>query len=144
MNHTLLVTIHLLAAIAFGGTVFFEVMVLSHAQSSLPMRMRPQLEQAIGNRAVRIFPFVLLVLYGAGLAMAWQFRGALAHPFSTSFGAILTLKIVLALSVLAHFFTAMFWRRRGKLSGTRSHALHLSIFCHIIVIVILAKALYIA
>ena len=48
----------------------------------------------------------------------------------------------LALSVFGHFLAAMWWRRRGVLGGRRSHRLHLSVFCHVLAIVLLAKAMF--
>jgi hypothetical protein len=74
--------------------------------------------------------------------MAWQHRAALAQPLASSFGLLLTLKIALALSVFGHFATAMVWRRRGVLGGRRSRRLHLSVFCHVLAIVLLAKAMF--
>ncbi len=53
----------------------------------------------------------------------------------------MVLKIALALSVLAHFASAMWWRRKDN-NGRRSHRLHLSVFCHVLVIVLLAKAMF--
>jgi hypothetical protein len=100
------------------------------------------LEGAIGYRAVRIMPLVLLVLFGTGLAMAWQHRAALAAPMASHFGLLLSLKIALAFLVLGHFFTAMLWRRTGRLNGQRSRRLHYSVFAHVLLIVILAKAMY--
>ncbi|CPM87617.1 Uncharacterized protein conserved in bacteria [Bordetella pertussis] len=49
---------------------------------------------------------------------------------------------MLALSVLGHFAAAMRWRRRGQLRGRRSRRLHLSVFCHVVAIVLLAKGMY--
>ena len=59
-----------------------------------------------------------------------------------NFGLLLALKIGLALSVFGHFLAAMWWRRRGVLGGRRSHRLHLSVFCHVLAIVLLAKAMF--
>ena len=52
------------------------------------------------------------------------------------------LKIVLAVSVFGHFAIAMTWRRRGTLNGRRSRCLHYSVFCHVLAIVVLAKAMF--
>lgn len=142
MSHSLLLTLHLLAAIAFSGAVFFEVMVLEGARSALPRALQSDIQRAIGNRAVRVMPWVLLVLYSAGLGMAWQYRALLSHPLATAFSLLLSIKIALAFSVLGHFTMAMLWRRRGILGGRRSRRLHLSVFVHVLAIVILAKALY--
>jgi len=142
MTYLLLLTLHLLAAIAFIGTVFFEVVMIEGVRRHLPVDLMRQVERSIGNRAVRIMPFVLLVLYAAGVALAWRHHGALAQLQHNSFGFLLALKILLALSVLGHFITAMTWRLRGLLSGRRSRRLHLSVFCHVIAIVLLAKGMF--
>lgn len=143
MNHYgLLQTLHLFAAIAFAGTVFFEVIMLEGVRRHVPPEAMRALERAIGNRAVRIMPFVLLTLYAAGLGMAWQHRAALAAPLSSHFALLLGVKILLALSVLGHFFTAMFWRKQGRLNGLRSRRLHYSVFAHVCLIVFLAKAMF--
>lgn len=123
-------------------TVFFEVLILESVRKQVPREAMNAVERGIGNRARAIMPWVLLALFGAGVGMAWQHRGALAQPLASSFGLLLSLKIVLALSVLGHFAAAMRWRRRGELRGRRSRRLHLSVFCHVVAIVLLAKGMY--
>lgn len=142
MSYGLLVTVHLLAAIAFAGTVFFEVVILGGIGRKLPARTMLPVEQALGARAVAVMPWVLLLLYAAGLGLAWQHRAALVHPGASSFGLLLSIKMALAFSVFAHFVAAMLWRRRGMLHARRSRRLHLSIFGHVLAIVLLAKAMW--
>ncbi len=142
MSYGLLLTLHLLAAIAFAGTVFFEVVMLSGVRKHLPRETMRDVESAIGTRATAVMPWVLLTLYGAGIGLAWQHRAALAQPLASSFGLLLAAKIVLALSVFGHFATAMVWRRRGVLGGLRSRRLHLSVFGHVLAIILLAKAMF--
>jgi hypothetical protein len=84
----------------------------------------------------------MAILYGAGIAMAWQYREDLAHPLSSSFATLLSIKIVLALSVLAHFITAITLGARGKLKSRHFKIIHLSVFCHAVLIVFLAKAMF--
>ncbi len=141
MSYGVVVALHLLAAIAFAGTVFFEVVMLQGVRGQVPPDALREVERAIGHRAVRIMPWVLATLYGAGLVLAWHHRAALANPLASSFALLLTIKIVLAISVFAHFATAMIWRRRGTMTGRRSRRLHLSIFVHVLAIVLLAKAM---
>ena len=142
MSYGLLITLHLLAAVAFAGTVFFEVVLLANVHSRVPQQHMLPVEQALGTRATAVMPWVLLVLYSAGAGLAWQHRSVLAHPLASSTGMLMVLKIALALSVLAHFASAMWWRRQGQLNGRRSHRLHLSVFFHVLVIVLLAKAMF--
>ena len=91
MSYGLLLTLHLLAAIAFAGTVFFEVVLLAGARRHLPAAVARATEQALGHRAVAVMPWVLLVLYGAGMGLAWQHRAALAQPLASRFGLLLSL-----------------------------------------------------
>lgn len=142
MNYGLLLTLHLLAAIAFAGTVFFEVVMLGGVRGRLPAELLRSVERAVGDRATAVMPWVLLTLYTAGAALAWQHRAALAQPLGSSYAMLLAAKIMLALSVFGHFATAMWWRRRGRLDGRRSRRLHLSVFCHVLAIVLLAKAMF--
>lgn len=134
--------LHLLAAIAFAGTVFFEVVVLDGVRRHLPGRVVVLVEGAIGARARRVMPWVLLVLYGSGLALGWHHRAALAHPLDGSFGWLLAIKATLAASVFVHFLFAMALQRRARLSGRVSRILHLSVFAHVLAIVVLAKAMF--
>jgi len=142
MNHAALVTVHLFAAIMFVGTVFFEVLILEGIRKPVGRETMRTVEIAIGRRARRIMPFVMIALYGAGVSMAWQYRDALAHPFGSSFATLLWLKIVLALSVLAHFITAITLLTTGRLKSRHFKIIHISVFCHVVLIVFLAKAMF--
>ncbi|MFO6419128.1 CopD family copper resistance protein [Hylemonella sp. W303a] len=142
MNYGVLLALHLLAAMAFAGTVFFEVVMLEGVRKKLTHETMRALEHAIGNRATAVMPWVLLTLYATGVGLAWQHRAALSQAMNSSFGLLLSLKIALALSVFGHFVTAMVWRWHGVLSGRRSRRLHLSVFYHVLVIVLLAKAMF--
>jgi hypothetical protein len=142
MGYFALVTLHLFAAIVFVGTVFFEVLILEGIRKPVGRDVMRSVETAIGQRARRLMPFVMLVLYGAGISMAWQYRDALTHPFDSSFATLLWIKILLALSVLAHFITAVTLSARGKLKSRHFKLIHLSVFCHVVLIVFLAKAMF--
>lgn len=76
MSYGLLITLHLLAAVAFAGTVFFEVVLLANVHSRVPQQHMLPVEQALGTRATAVMPWVLLVLYSAGAGLAWQHRSA--------------------------------------------------------------------
>ncbi|WP_406625264.1 CopD family copper resistance protein [Acidovorax sp. SDU_ACID1] len=142
MSYGALLALHLLAAIAFAGTVFFEVVMLHTVRKHTPRETMRVVERAVGDRATTVMPWVLLTLFGAGAGLAWEHSATQAEPLASSFGLLLAVKILLALSVLGHFATAMVWRRRGVLRGTRSRGLHWSVFCHILAIVLLAKAMF--
>lgn len=142
MSHSVLVILHLYAAIFFVGTVFFEVIILEGIRPILGRDTMRSVELAIGQRARRIMPFVILILFGAGLAMAWQFRAELAHPLGSSFATLLWIKIILAFSVLAHFITAITLSGTGRLKSRHFKWIHVSVFTHVVLIVFLAKAMF--
>ena len=142
MSHFVLVTLHLLAAIMFVGTVFFEVVILEAVREPVGREAMRKVESAIGRRARRVMPYVILVLYAAGITMAWGYRHELAHPFDTSFATLLALKILLAASVLVHFVTAVTLGARGRLRAPQVRFIHASVFAHVLAIVVLAKAMF--
>ncbi len=142
MSYNVLVTFHLFAAIMFVGTVFFEVLILEGVRKPVGREVMRTIELAVARRARRVMPFVMLVLFGAGIGMAWQYRVVLAHPLASSFALLLWIKIALALSVLAHFITAMTLSGTGKLKSRHFQYIHLSVFCHVVLIVFLAKAMF--
>lgn len=142
MGYFTLLVLHLFAAIAFVGTVFFEVVMLEGIRKAAGRDAMRSVEIALGKHARHVMPVVILVLYVCGISMAWTYRDSLAHPLSSSFATLLTLKIILAFSVLGHFVTAVTLGARGKLRGKQVKWIHLSVFAHVIVIVFLAKAMF--
>jgi hypothetical protein len=142
MSHPVLLTLHLFGALIFVGAVFFEILILEGVRKHVDRAAMREVEVAVMQRARRLMPWVLLVLYGAGAGMAWSYRTALAHPFESGFALLLWLKILLALSVLGHFIRAITWSLQGRMTARRSRFIHLSVFCHMIAIVLLAKGMF--
>ncbi|VVN05469.1 hypothetical protein PS662_03574 [Pseudomonas fluorescens] len=143
MLYPLLLTLHLFAALIFIGTVFFEVLFLESIRKQLPARVMMQVEQGIGRRARKLMPWVLLTLFGAGLGMVWlRYLPALAAPTTSSFGTLLMLKILVAVSVLGHFLMAMFLFKSGRMNARYLQFIHGSLFGHMVVIVLLAKGMF--
>lgn len=142
MPYFALVTLHLFAALIFVGTVFFEILFLEGIRKPVGREAMRSVETAIGQRARRFMPFVVATLYAAGIAMAWQYRDVLGHPLDSSFATLLTIKIILAISVLGHFIGALTLSARHKLKSRHFKAIHISVFCHMVLIVLLAKAMF--
>ncbi|MDQ0127022.1 hypothetical protein J2W17_006020 [Pseudomonas lini] len=137
----LLVT-HLLAAIAFIGTLFFEVVIWHRAREQLTETAQSTADQAIAVRSRKVLHGVVVLLYGAGIALAWQHRGVLSQPLASSFGTLLSLKIVLALSIIGHYLLLAYWLKSGRLTASRASRIRRSILGHMVMIVILAKAMF--
>jgi hypothetical protein len=143
MMYPTLLILHLFAALIFIGTVFFEVLILERVRKHVPAEAMRLIEQGIGRRARQLMPWVLLTLFGAGLGMLWlRYLPALAAPLASSFNSLLTLKLMLAASVLGHFFTAMWLFRSKRMNARYLRIIHLSLFAHMLGIVLLAKGMF--
>jgi len=143
MIYPILLILHLFAALIFIGTVFFEVLILESVRKRVPAEAMRLIEQGIGRRARQLMPWVLLALFGAGLGMLWlRYLPALAAPLASSFNSLLTLKIMLATSVLGHFFSAMWLFRSKRMTARYLRIIHVSLFAHMVGIVLLAKGMF--
>ena len=142
MYYPFLITIHLFTAITFISVVFFEVIFLESIRKKIPADIMPLLQEGISTKARQIIPFVIAFLFISGLAMAHHHFPHFSGMMSSSFGILLSVKMIIAFSVLGHFFTAMYLSRTGKMSSSRFKFIHLSVFCHQIFIVFLAKNMF--
>ncbi|MFQ6572242.1 CopD family copper resistance protein [Pseudomonas sp. UM16] len=142
MLYPYLLVVHLLAAIAFIGTLFFEVVIWQTVRRQLPTSAQPPADQALSVRSRKVLHAVVLLLYGAGIGLAWHHRAALRHPLDSSFASLLSLKIVLALSIIGHYLLLAYWLQRGRLNEQRARWIRWSILGHMLVIVMLAKGMF--
>lgn len=136
--------VHLYCAIAFVGGVFFEMLVLSVMHTGRVSReARREVERAMSHRAVRAMPPVVITLFITGLVMAFnRYIPVLSHPFDSSFGIMLSLKILLAFSVLVHFAIAVVKMARHTLTVGWSKYIHAVVLSHMLLIVFLAKGMF--
>lgn len=142
MTYALLHIVHLLAAIMFIGAVFFEVLVLARITPKVSTESLTEMQRAIGERLRVVLHWVVLFVYGAGIGLAWQHRSALAAPWSSSFGTLLMVKILLAIGVFLSFGLVAILLRSGKMTAARRHAIHWAIFAQMLAIVVLAKGMF--
>lgn len=142
MSYAITHVVHLLCAIGFIGVVFFEVLILEGVRHQLGPVLMTQVETGIIARAKRIMPWVVATLFLSGLVLAVTHYAVLGNPFDSRFGILLTAKILLALSVLVHFVTAMRSAHSGCMDSSRFQRTHLSVFIHMLFIVVLAKAMF--
>ena len=142
MIYALLQVTHLLAAIAFIGTLFFEVVIWHHARQQLTDASQTTADRAIAVRSRKVLHGVVVLLYGAGIGLAWQYRALLSQPLASSFGLLLSLKILLALSIIGHYLLLAYWLKSTQLSTSRANWIRRSILGHMVLIVILAKSMF--
>ncbi|MDF3161965.1 hypothetical protein P3C24_13460 [Pseudomonas proteolytica] len=139
MLYSWLLIVHLLAAIAFIGTLFFEVFIWHRAREELAWSAQFTSDHAIARRSRQVLHGVVVLLYGAGIGLAWHYRGVLGAPWASPFSAMLSLKIMLALSIIGHYLLLAYWLTQKRLSPLRAVWIRRSILGHMVLIVILAK-----
>lgn len=136
------VIIHLLCAISFGGVVFFEVLLLEGVRKRVGDEFIAKFEHALVGRARKVMPFVVGLLFLSGGYMGYVHLAPIGFDWSIPFVVLISIKIALALSVLVHFVTALTLEYQGKMSPGRFQFIHFSVATHIVIIVILAKAMF--
>jgi hypothetical protein len=137
MSYSLLHVTHLLGAIFFIGALFIEVAVLARVRQQIEPELMQRVDKAVGARLR-----VVLFVYGAGIGLAWHHRHLLAEPFASSFGTLLTLKILLAIGGFFTFGAVAMLLRSGRMTPGRYRAIHWAIFLQMVGIVVLAKAMF--
>ena len=142
MTYALLHVLHLLSAIFFIGTVFVEVAMLAQAKRALQADARETLERALGARSRVVLHWVVLFVYGAGIGLAWFHRAALVNPLASSFGTLLSLKILLATGVFFSFGLVAILLRSGRMTPARYRGIQLAILAQMLGIVLLAKGMF--
>jgi len=86
MSYSVLHVVHLLAAIFFIGTLFFEVMILGRIRQQIGEQTMPLVERAVGARSRVVLHWVVLFVYAPvsawpGItARHWPIRSPAASP----------------------------------------------------------------
>lgn len=143
MTYLLIKTLHLLAAIAFIGTLFFQVLILTPVTRRLDPAVRELLSPALGQQARHVVHVAAILLYGAGLMLAWPYRTLLANPLSSTFATLLTLKIILALLIIGHYALLIVQRQRQRITERGMYLLNVSLLLHAVLLVICAKSMFV-
>lgn len=143
MTYLLIKTLHLLAAMAFVGTLFFQVLILAPVSRRLGIAVVTPVNQALGQQARRVIHVVAVVLYGAGISLAWSYRSLLANPLGSHFGMLLSLKIILALLVIGHYAALIVLRNQQRITPRSMALLNISLLITACLIVICAKAMFV-
>ena len=73
----LIKSVHLLAAIAFFGTLFYQLLIMPAALRGLSDTQRQTAELALAARTRQLLHWVVGLLYGAGFYLAWHYRSLL-------------------------------------------------------------------
>ena len=143
MEYTLVQIVHLLCACLFIGVVFFELVILEGIRKGLPEATMTAVETSLIGRVKYIMPWVVGTLFLTGIVLGIRQFTGVKNPFDSSLHILLMLKIALALSVLVHFVTALRSGINGCMESTRFKYTHLSVAIHMLLIVLLAKLMFV-
>lgn len=142
MLYPIALIIHLFCATAFIGVVFFEVFILEGMRQHITENTMVELETGLVKRARQIMPYVVGNLFLSGGYLGYtQFQG-MGALWQDSFSILLSIKIALALSVLGHFVWALTNAKNGCMNSKKFQLTHVSVFTHMVLIVILAKGMF--
>lgn len=142
MIYLLLKSLHLLMAIAFVGTLFFQVLILAPVSRQLSETSRKELSVLLGQRARHVIHWVALVLYSAGVALVWPYRQILMAPLDSTFGMILSLKLLLAILIVCHYIALIVLRVTERIAERGMRVLNISLLLHAVALVLCAKAMF--
>lgn len=135
--------IHLILAIIFLGYVFTDVFMISALKGKFAKDTDKEINQTLGAKSFKIFPFALLVIVLTGGMMMSRYINSNAGFFETDLQKFLVIKIVLALiiasGVLFNLFTKFTGRQKPLFMQEHFHkvVLVLGFF-----IVVLAKMMF--
>lgn len=127
MEYQLIVLIHLLGAILFVGAVALEVLVLEPVRKLMSEPVFQQVEFFLFRRIRRTYPLAILPLFITGFYMYGNYvdhHGGYAELLATRFGVLLTVKMVLALGLLAIFASAPFVFMQTRARSLGGHVKH--------------------
>ncbi|MFC4525263.1 hypothetical protein ISN76_03350 [Dyella halodurans] len=135
------VLLHLSCAIVFIGAAAFEVLILDALHRQFDRATMERLEQAVMQRARRIMPWVVGLLYLSG-AMLFTIRCGGLSCLGSHFGWLLLTKVSLALLVLVVFVMTLRAGSRGRLDPCRFRHTHRVVLALMVGIVFLAKTMF--
>ena len=141
--YPLILLLHLACAIVFVGAVAFEVLVLESLHRSLGPELMERIEAAVMARVRRFMPVVVALLFLSGFAL-FDIRCNGFACLGTTFGWLLSLKVVLAACVLAVFVGAIRAGLRGSMDPCRFRNTHRIVLALMAGIVVLAKLMFYA
>lgn len=111
MSHEIIVLIHLLGAVLFVGAIALEVFILEPIKKDIGLETFQKFEFYLFRAIKRRYWIGVLPLYATGFVMYYDYLesfGGFQALIATNFGLLLTLKLGIALGLLAIFLTAPF------------------------------------
>lgn len=143
MAYTIALTIHLFCAIIFIGFVFADVLVLPAMKKVLNEEEHQKVTNAISARARAIFPASVLILVLSGGFMLSKYINSELGAFNTSLQQLLMLKVVVALVIVSGILYSLSRKLFKKQPHPIMKHFHKFVLVCGVVIVVLAKFMFV-
>ncbi len=135
--------IHLALAIMFLGYVFTDLAVISTLKEKFSKETQQEINQTLGKRSFKIFPFSLLVLVLTGGIMMSKYINSDAGFFETDLQKILLFKIALVLIIVLGVLSNLYVKfTKAKKSSFMQNHFHKLVIVLGVFIVISAKWMF--
>ena len=112
--YPLFLTIHLICAIIFVGFLFCDIVLLTPVRKVLGDEFADKMWRVILGRGEKIMPLCVLMLAITGGAMMTRWVSPNLGFFTTNMQTLLTIKILLALVIVAMVVTSITLHRLGR------------------------------
>lgn len=142
-NYSIALIVHLLCAIVFVGFIFADVLVFPALQNKYGEEKSIEIKQTLYKRGVKIYPVAVLALIGSGGYMFSKHINSTVGYFSTSLQQLLWLKFALVLLIVFGVIYALSCKIRGKEEPIFMKNFHKIALVLSIIIVVLAKVMFV-
>ncbi len=143
MSYTIALIIHLFCGVIFIGFVFADVIVLPAMKKVLNEEEHQKVMNAISARARAIFPASVLILVLSGGFMLSKYINSELGVFNTNLQQLLMLKVLIALVIVSGILYSLSRKLFKKQAHPIMKHFHKFVLICGIVIIILAKLMFI-
>lgn len=141
--YSIVLIIHLLCAIIFIGYVFADVIVLPVMANVLDSKNLEIVKTALNNRARKIFPISVLTLVLTGGFMLSKYINSNLGFMESSLQQLLVLKVFIALIIISGIIYSLSCKVLKKKPHSIMQKFHQLVLILGIIIVILAKLMFV-
>jgi len=142
-SYSLALIIHLFAAIFFIGFVFSDVVILPVLHRDFDKSIVVQIKNSISGRARKIFPLTVLILVLSGGFMFSKYINSTIGFTGSALQILLLVKFLIALVIVAGIVYSLSCKVLKKQPHVIMQKFHTYVLIMGIVIVVLAKLMFI-
>ncbi len=142
-SYSLILIIHLLCAIFFIGFIFTDIFVFPILSKKFSKTEVQNIKASIGERGIKIFPLMVLVLLITGTMMFSKYINAEVGYFQSTFQYLLWLKVFLVLIIASGIVYSLFCKVTKRVPVAFMSHFHKYVFVLTVLIVIIAKLMFV-